>query len=126
MLDPGGDDVIALVAQCKEHALERKIVGLAAAAGEDDFIILAAEQSRDLAARLFDRGFRRGGRPMPARRIAEMILKKRLHRGGDRRIDRRARVVVEIDALAWSCRRDPARCGGSCATLIGCLDRRLD
>jgi hypothetical protein len=35
---------------------------------------------------------------MPTRRIAEVILKKRLHRGGDHRIDRRTGVEVEIDA----------------------------
>lgn len=62
-----------------------------------DFIILAPQQSRNLPARFFKGGFRRCGSPMPARRVAEVIRKKRLHRSGDGRIDRRARVVVEVD-----------------------------
>jgi len=37
-----GDDVIALVAQGEEAALECKIVGLAAAAGDDNLIRLSA------------------------------------------------------------------------------------
>ena len=98
MLDPGGDDVIALVAKREEHALEGKVICLAAAARENDLVVVAAEQRRHLAARRLKSSLCRGRRPMPARRIAVMILKKRLHRGGDRRIDRRAGVVVEIDA----------------------------
>src|SRR5262249_15010750 len=46
MLDPGGDDVIALVAQSEEHALKREIISFAAAACENDFIGVAAEQGR--------------------------------------------------------------------------------
>ena len=77
MLDAGRDDVIALVAPGKEDALERKIVGLAAAAGEDNLIAVAAEQGGDLPARGLKGGLRRRRRPMPARRIAEMIFQKR-------------------------------------------------
>ena len=39
----------------KEQALEREIVGLAAAAGEDDLIGVATEELRDLAARASER-----------------------------------------------------------------------
>ena len=99
MLDAGRDDVIALVAQGKEDALERKIVGLAAAAGEDNLFAVAAEHDGDLAARRLEGGLGFGRSPMPARRIAEMVFQKRAHGGGDRRIDRRAGVVIEIDAL---------------------------
>src|SRR5262249_29069758 len=51
MLDARRDDVIAPVAARKEHALEGKVVGLAAAAGENDLVAAAAEQRRHLAAR---------------------------------------------------------------------------
>src|SRR5262245_63704712 len=44
MLDPRRDDVIAPVAARKEYALEGKVVGLAAAAGENDLVASAAEQ----------------------------------------------------------------------------------
>ena len=97
MLDLRGDDVIALVAKRKEHALEGKVICLATAARENDLVVVATEQSRHLAARRLKRGFRRGRGPMPARRIAVMILKKRTHHRGDRGIDGRACVVVEIN-----------------------------
>ena len=77
MLDPRGDDVIALVAKGEEHALEGKVVGLAATARENDLVVLAAEQRRHLAARRLEGSLCRSRRPMPARRIAVMILKKR-------------------------------------------------
>src|SRR5262245_34654969 len=43
MLDPRGDDVIALVAKREECALKRKIICFAAAAGENDLIVVAAK-----------------------------------------------------------------------------------
>src|SRR6267154_377593 len=76
MFYPRGDDVIANIAPCKVDTFERKIVGLAAAAGEDDFIVLAAEQRRNLPACFFKGGLGRRGSPMPARRVAEVICKK--------------------------------------------------
>ena len=56
VLDPGRDDVIALVAEREENALERKVVGLAAAAGEDDLVAVAPKQGRHLAACRLDSG----------------------------------------------------------------------
>src|SRR5215471_16540358 len=44
MLDARRDDVIAPVAARKEHALEGKVVGLAAAARENDLAASAAQQ----------------------------------------------------------------------------------
>ena len=44
MLDRGRDDMIALVPECKEHALNGKIVGLAAATREDDLVSLTTKQ----------------------------------------------------------------------------------
>lgn len=99
MLDASRDDVIALVAKREECALERKVVCFAAAARENDLVIVAAEQRRDLAARGVEGRFSRGRRPVPAGWIAVMIRKKRAHCGGHPRIDWRARVVIEIDGL---------------------------
>ena len=53
MLDPGGDDVIAFVPAGEEYALERKVVGLAAAAGEDNLVAGTPEQRGHVAARSF-------------------------------------------------------------------------
>src|SRR5215472_10349810 len=99
MLNPRGYDVIAPVAKREECALEGDIICFAAAAGENDLIIVAPKQPRYLAARALERGFRRGRRPVAAGRIAVVTLKKRAHCRGDRRIDWGARVVIEIDAL---------------------------
>jgi hypothetical protein len=50
MLDRTGDDVAALAPLGPGHPFEREVVGLAAAAGEDDLVRRAAKQRRDLAA----------------------------------------------------------------------------
>ncbi len=59
MFDPRGDDVLTTVASCKVHAFERKIVGLASTACEDNFIILTAKQGRNLPTRFFKGGLGR-------------------------------------------------------------------
>src|SRR5215471_8361937 len=99
MLDAAGDDVTPLVAKCKGRAFEGKIVRFASAAREHDFVVVAAEQNGYLTARRLKSCLRRGRSPMPTRRISIMILKKRPHRQGNRAIDRRTGIVVEIDAL---------------------------
>jgi hypothetical protein len=98
VFDSRGDDVIATVAPCKVCTFERQIIGLASAACEDNFIIFTAKQRRHLPARPFQGGVGRCGGPMPARRVAKVIRKKRLHRGRDRGINGRTGVVIEIDA----------------------------
>ena len=52
MLDRGCDDVVAFAAKREGHAFQGMIVGLAAAAGEDDLVARAAKQSGDLARAL--------------------------------------------------------------------------
>ena len=98
MLDGTGDDVAALAPQRPRDAFEGEVVGLAAPAGEDDLVAPGAEQRRDLAASFLECSLRTRSCPMPARRIAEMIFQERPHRRGDHGIDRRAGVVVEVDA----------------------------
>lgn len=97
MLNAGGDNMIALAAQCEERGFERQVVRFAPAAGEDDFILAAAEQLRNITSGGFECGFGPDRCPMAVRRIAKMAVQKGLHRGGDCGIDRRAGVVVEID-----------------------------
>ncbi len=50
MLDRRGDDVIALTEKPEGYALDRQVVGLTPAGGEDDALRLAAEQRRDLGS----------------------------------------------------------------------------
>src|SRR5665213_217490 len=98
MFDLGSDDVITFFAKREEHSLERKIIGLATAAREDDLLVLTTEQRGDLATRYLKGLLCPHGGPMSARRIAVMMPEKRPHRRSDRRINRRAGVVVEINA----------------------------
>ena len=51
--------------QSDEHALESKVISLAAAACENNFIIVAAEQSRDLLTRHLERSLCPNRSPMP-------------------------------------------------------------
>ena len=83
----------------EEQALDGEIVGFAAAARKHDLVSFAAEQRRDLRARRLQGCLGADARPVAARRIAERPFNQRPHGCGDRRIDRRARVVVEVDVL---------------------------
>src|SRR5262249_14880795 len=98
MLHRARDDMVALVFQRPGHAFEGQVVGLTASAGKDNLAVLSAEQRSDLAACFLQRHPCALSRPMPARRIAEMTFQEWPHRGADGRIDRRAGVVVEVDA----------------------------
>ena len=57
VLDSGGDDVIALVAQGEKYAFEGQVIGLTAAARKNDFIIVTTKQCCYLAAGGLDRSF---------------------------------------------------------------------
>jgi hypothetical protein len=61
----------ALGLERKKHALERKVVGLAAAAREHHFIRAAAEQGGNLAAGVLQGDLCQHARPMATRWIAE-------------------------------------------------------
>jgi len=98
MLDGTDNDVVALAPQRPGHPFEGEVVGLAASAREDDLVAVGAEHRRDLAASFLECSLRTRSCPMPARRIAETIFQERPHRRGDRGIDRRAGVVVEVYA----------------------------
>ena len=59
-----GDDVVALLLVELDDALDREVVGLGRAAGEDDLLRLGADQARDLLARVVD-----GLLGLPAERV---------------------------------------------------------
>jgi hypothetical protein len=82
VFDGGGHDVVALAEARERDAGDGEVVGLAAACREHDAFGGAAEQRSDLAARPRDRGG--GGRAVrvSARRVAEVALEVRPHRGG--------------------------------------------
>src|SRR6266446_974612 len=97
VLDRARHDMIALVPEREEHALERQVVRLAAAAREDHLIGSASEESSDIASRILKRGLGLSTCPMTTRWIAKCAFQQGSHGTGDNGIDRRARIVVEVD-----------------------------
>jgi hypothetical protein len=97
MLHLRRDNMISLVAESEESALQRKVVGFAPAARENDLVNLATEQPRDLTARRFKSRFCRGSCPMATRWIAVVFFQKRSHRSNHPWVDRRAGIVVQVD-----------------------------
>ena len=99
VLGGGGDDVLAALRMKLDRALDRQVVRLGRAAGENDVARLGVDQGGDLRPRLLDRLF---GLPAPrvaaARRVAEALAEVRQHGFEHARIDRRGGVVVEVDA----------------------------
>src|SRR5208282_3514810 len=57
VLGHAGDDVVALFLVELDDALDRQVVGLGRAAGENDFLRLGVDNRRDLIARLVDSFF---------------------------------------------------------------------
>ncbi len=100
MLGCDRNHVIAAVAAGVRRALDRQVVRLGRAAGEDDFAGGCADERGDLAS-----GAANGLvslppiRVLPARGIAELLGEVRQHRLEHARIDRCRGVVVEIDRL---------------------------
>ena len=98
VLGDARDDVVALLAVHLGDALDREVVRLGRAAGEDDLLRVRADQIGDLLARLLDRlfGFP-AERMVAAGGVAEVLGEVRQHRLDDARIDRRRRVIVHVD-----------------------------
>ncbi len=98
VLGDARDDVIALLAVHLGDALDREVVRLGRAAGEDDFLGVRADQIGHLLARLVDRLFGLPAeRMVAARRVAEVLGEVRQHRLDHARIDRRRGVIVHVD-----------------------------
>ena len=70
MLDRGGDQPVALVAPRLERPAQREVVGLGAAAREDDLARLRLDGRRDLVARAVHGRTRGAALGVDARRIA--------------------------------------------------------
>ena len=109
-----GDDVVALVLVELDDALDRQVVRLGGAAGEDDVLRLGADQAGDLLAAGVD-----GLLGLPAeavgaaRGVAEVLGEVRQHRLEHPRIDRRRGVVVHVDCACSSSTSSHPRSGQS-------------
>ena len=78
-------------------ALDREVVGLRPAAGEDDLARLRADGAGDDLARLVDALARAPAAPVQARRIAAVLTQVRQHRLEHLGAQRARRGVIEVD-----------------------------
>ena len=98
-----GDDVVALGPVELDHALERQVVRLGGAAGEDDLLGLGADERRHLGARLLDRRLGLPAERMVARRgVPEVLPQVGQHRLQHARVERGGGVVIHVDGKAHS------------------------
>ena len=85
--------------------LQREIIALGAAGGENDLLRPAAQQGCHLAARIFDRFMASPAQRMRAGGMAIMLAQEREHRLLNARRDRSGGVVVEVErahiAILW-------------------------
>jgi hypothetical protein len=82
--------------QGSSSAFQKKVIGLTAAAGENDFCRMRIDSRRDLLTRLINRTPSRPAKFMPAGRIAELTFEPGQHGRQHRGIKRRCGVVVEV------------------------------
>ncbi len=78
-------------------AAQREVVRLGAAAREDDFGRLGADELRHRRPRLVEDRLGALAEMMDARRVAEVLGVRAVMTLDDRRVDRGGRVVVEVD-----------------------------
>ena len=99
MLDRGGDQPVALVAPRLERPAQREVVGLGAAAREDDLARLRLDGRRDLVARAVHGRTRGAALRIDARGIAMCVVQHAGHGLGDLGVHRRRRGMVQINAV---------------------------
>ena len=98
VFDRGRDDVLSSRIEL-ERGIYRRVIGLRAAAGENDLAWLAPkERSHPLARQIYGAPHLRA-EPVAARWISEILGEKRQHFFDHGRIELRGRVVIEIDDL---------------------------
>ena len=113
MLDAGGHDLFAFRLRV-QRGVDRGIVALSPATGEDDFgrdAVLVpergSEQVRDPAARLLDIGRDAAAEAVDAGRIAVPFAEERLHGDEDLRVDAGGRIIIQIDHVIHQCSHFP-------------------
>jgi len=99
VLDFRCDDVIALGAQLFESALQHPVVGLGAAAGEENFLGQGVQRGRHLSARLIYGGAALGREGIHGGRIPVKFREIRRHHFQYLWIGRRRCRVVEINVF---------------------------
>ena len=98
VLDRGRDDMLSGRIQL-QGGIYGRIIGLRAAARENDFARLTPKQGGQALPREIDRASHLCAEPVAARRIPEILGEKRQHFFDHGRIELRGRVVIEINDL---------------------------
>jgi len=98
VLDRRIDHLAPGLAGRRGRSPQRHVVGLGAAAGEDDLAGGPADEARHLLAGGVHRGARLLPEPVQARRVAEALPQDRQHGIENAGIERGRRVVIEVDA----------------------------
>jgi hypothetical protein len=95
-----GDDVVLAVLVELGDAADREVVRFGGARGEDHFLLVGADQLRDLAARLLDALLRLPAVGVASRvRVAELVGEVRHHRFQHARVHRRGCLIIQVDRL---------------------------
>src|SRR4051812_1620497 len=99
MLDGAGDDMLARGVGCARQTEYGKIVGLGAAASEDDFGRGSVDEGSHLAARGFQPLLRTLSEMVNAGRVTIHLSETRHHRLENFRSDGCGNVVIEVEML---------------------------
>src|ERR1035437_5264587 len=102
VLDGAGDDVLGRGGRGAGEAEDGEIVGLGAAAGEDDLGGTGIDERGHLAARGFQALLGGLSEMVDAGRVTIHLSEARHHRLEDLRIDRCGGVVIEVEVLHWN------------------------
>jgi hypothetical protein len=78
-----------------------EVVCFSPAGGENDLILLRANQRRDLTPRAIHRRASLLPKAMDTRRIAEVLDHGASHRGRDSRVHRRRGAVIQVNSTDW-------------------------
>ena len=97
MLDGGGDEVLALGGVGLHDALERPVIALRAAGGEEDFAGLGADDAGELLTGFLDGVGRAAGEAVRAGRVGELVKHVGAHGLEGRFTQPRGGGVIEID-----------------------------
>ena len=99
MFDRARDDVTAFALACAQsrRAENRQIVAFRSTAGENNFAWFRFQHGRDTVTSAIEGRARLLTDVVDARRIAVNAVQVRQHGGAHIRIERRRRVVIEID-----------------------------
>ena len=101
VFDGAGHDMFAVRFKL-QHRVDDRVIRFRPTAGEHNFRRLASQQRRQSLPGKIDSFSRFRGKGVAARRVAVTFPQKRQHFLDHRRVERRGRIVIEINDFAVS------------------------